>query len=256
MAAEMSPDQPPIGPSPAEPRTQQQLRQRLQQLAEAEQRLRAVVDNVIDGIITIGERGLIESFNPAAERIFGYTAQEVIGRNVSVLMPEPYRSQHDSYVANYCRTGVAKIIGIGREVLGLRKDGSVFPMDLAVSEFRFEGRRAFVGIVRDISERRKAESLRLENARLYAEVKDADRRKDEFLAMLAHELRNPLAPIRSGLDLLEMEGVDAADRRLGPRDDEAPGPAPGAAGGRPVGRVADHARQDPAPQGAAAAGAT
>ena len=168
------------------------------------------MDNVVDGIITISERANIESFNPAAQRLFGFTAEEVIGHNVSVLMPEPYRSQHDSYLANYTRTGVAKIIGIGREVLGLRKDGSVFPMDLAVSEFYVEGRRAFVGIVRDISERKKAEQTMIENARLYAEVKDADRRKDEFLAMLAHELRNPLAPIRSGLDLLEMEGVDAA----------------------------------------------
>ncbi len=193
MAADMPPERPPIGPQPAEAVRQQQLHQRIGQLAEAEQRLRAVVDNVVDGIITISEEAIIESFNPAARRLFGYTAAEVIGRNVSVLMPEPYRGHHDGYVGNYRRTGVPKIIGIGREVLGLRKDGSVFPMDLAVSEFTIDGRRAFVGIVRDISEK-----------------KDAERRKEEFLAMLAHELRNPLAPIRSGLDLLEMEGVDTA----------------------------------------------
>ncbi len=212
MAAEMPPDQPSVCPSrPAETRARpQELHERIEQLTEAEQRVRAVMDNVVDGIITISERANIESFNPAAQRLFGFTAEEVIGHNVSVLMPEPYRSQHDSYLANYTRTGVAQIIGIGREVLGLRKDGSVFPMDLAVSEFYVDGRRTFVGIVRDISERKKAEQTMIENARLYAEVKDADRRKDEFLAMLAHELRNPLAPIRSGLDLLEMEGVDAA----------------------------------------------
>lgn len=351
---------------------QQQLRDRIERLADVEQRVRAVVDHVVDGIITISEQCVVESFNPAAERIFGYKAEEVIGRNVNMLMPEPYHSQHDSYVANYRYTGQAKIIGIGREVMGRRKDGSVFPMDLAVSEFHLGSRRMFAGIVRDLGERKRAaqvfkfladastslaalvdyestlnkvarlavpffadwctvdilesdgtlhrvgiahidpgmvlratdvdrrsppdmaaehgpgrvvrsgmseliseiqdemlcqftadegqlEFLRslglksvmsvpleirgkvlgvitfvaaesghcygpddlaiaedlahraavaLENARLYAEVKEGDRRKDEFLAMLAHELRNPLAPIRSGLDLLDMEGVD------------------------------------------------
>src|SRR6266702_3796958 len=98
-------------------------------LREGEARLRAILDTAVEGIITIDERGIIESFNPAAERIFGYQAGEIIGRNVSTLMPMPFRREHDGYLANYSRTGQARIIGIGREVVGRRKDGTVFPMD-------------------------------------------------------------------------------------------------------------------------------
>jgi two-component system CheB/CheR fusion protein len=178
----------------------------MRDLAEAEERVRAVVDHVIDGIVTINARGIVESFNLGAEKIFGYKAAEVIGQSVKILMPEPERSRHDGYVKNYLETRQAKIIGIGREVTAVRKDGSRFPLDLAVSEYRLGEKWMFVGVARDISERKRAEQTA---ELLYAEVKEADRRKDEFLAMLAHELRNPLAPIRSGLDLLEMEGVDA-----------------------------------------------
>ncbi|RPH34956.1 PAS domain S-box protein, partial [bacterium] len=96
---------------------------------ETEGRLRAVLETVVDGIITIDERGIVESMNPAAERIFGYAASDVIGRNVRMLMPEPYCSEHDSYLRNYLQTGQAKIIGIGRRVEGLRKDGTIFPLD-------------------------------------------------------------------------------------------------------------------------------
>lgn len=138
-------------------------------LAESRTRYKAIFETVVDGIITIDERGRIDAFNPAAERIFGYRADEVIGRNVSMLMPEPYRSAHDGYLASYLRTGRAGVIGIGREVTGLRKDGSTFPMDLAVAEKNIAGQRRFNGIVRDISarkavERRLQETLALQGA--------------------------------------------------------------------------------------------
>src|ERR1700730_4616490 len=126
--------------------------------AEAVERLRSVVNHVLDGIITIDHRGTITTFNPAAERIFGYADSEVVGQNVKLLMPEPYHGEHDRYIADYQRTGRAKIIGIGREVTGRRKDGSTFPMDLAVSEFRLGDERYFTGIVRDITERKRAEA--------------------------------------------------------------------------------------------------
>lgn len=169
------------------------------QLVQAEEQVRSVVNNVIDGIITIDKNGTVESFNLAAERLFGYPASEVIGKNVKVLMPEPYNAEHDKYILNFLRTGQAKIIGVGREVVGRRKDGSTFPMDLAVGEFCVGHGRFFTGIVRDITDRKKAEQALIE----------ADRRKDEFLATLAHELRNPLAPIRNALALMRHAASDS-----------------------------------------------
>ncbi|MGA2705802.1 MAG: PAS domain S-box protein [Isosphaeraceae bacterium] len=173
-------------------------------LREAEERMRSVVNHVIDGIITIDERGLVESFNPAAEKTFGYPAGEVVGRNVSMLMPEPHHSGHDGYLANYFRTHQSKIIGIGREVEGVRSDGSIFPMELAVSEFNLAGRRYFTGIIRDITERQRLER---ELHKRVAELDETGHRKDEFLAMLAHELRNPLAAIITAVQLSTMSGV-------------------------------------------------
>jgi PAS domain S-box-containing protein len=126
-------------------------------LRESELRVRAIVETAVEGIIIIDERGQVESLNPAACRMFGYPPEEVIGRNVSLLMPAPHREQHDSYLANYLLTGEARIIGIGRELEGQRKDGSVFPMELSVSEVRLGDRRRFTGLIRDISERRELE---------------------------------------------------------------------------------------------------
>jgi PAS domain S-box-containing protein len=348
-----------------------------QQLQEANERLRSVVDYVVDGIVTIDDRGKIASWNRSAERIFGYSAEQMIGQNISQLMPEPHRSQHDGHLANYSQTGIAKVIGINREMAAQRKDGSVFPIDLAVSEYVLQGKRLFTGIIRDITERKRADertkflvnatnllasvvdsssllsrvaklpvplfadwcivdlcgprpeidagcvrkwavhhtdaeqktilrrlkkhlpssfgsgslvggvirhgksrlvadavnpfeyaepltpedrdllcgldsqsmicvplathrvtfgaitfvltgtsrryceedlaaaedfaqraSIAIENSRLYEEVKEADRRKDEFLATLAHELRNPLAPVRNALEIARTPGID------------------------------------------------
>ena len=127
-------------------------------LRRSEAQIRAIVETAVDAIITIDDRGNIESFNPAAERIFGYSAAEAIGQKVDLLMPEPYHSEHHHYVHNYLRTGHAKIIGLGREVTGLRKDGSTFPMYLAVGEQKTSDGRHFTGIVRDITERKRMEA--------------------------------------------------------------------------------------------------
>ena len=127
-------------------------------LRRSEAQIRAIVETAVDAIITMNDRGFIESFNPAAERIFGYAAAEAIGQKVDMLMPEPYHSEHHHYVDNYLRTGHAKIIGVGREVTGLRKDGSTFPMYLAVGEQKAGDTRHFTGIVRDITERKRMEA--------------------------------------------------------------------------------------------------
>ncbi|HEY5564089.1 MAG TPA: PAS domain S-box protein, partial [Rhodothermia bacterium] len=126
-------------------------------LRASEHRVRSILNTAVDAIITVNERGIIETFNRAAEQIFGYSESEVIGVNVSVLMPSPYREEHDTYMRNYLETGEAKIIGIGREVKGRRKEGSLFPLELAVSEVTIEGRRIFTGVIKDVSDRRRLE---------------------------------------------------------------------------------------------------
>src|SRR5262249_8762721 len=125
----------------------------LQALADSEERLRAILETAVEAIITIDERGLIESLNPAAEKTFGYQSDDLVGENVTTLMPSPYRDEHDSYLTNYLRTGEARIIGIGREIVARRKDGTIFPIELSVSEVRLADRRLFTGFIRDISER-------------------------------------------------------------------------------------------------------
>ena len=127
-------------------------------LRDSEARTQAILHTAVDGIITIDDRGIVESFNPAAERLFGYTADEVIGQSISILMPSPYREEHDGYLARYLQTGEPHIIGIGREVRARRRDGTTFPISLAVSEVRLAGRRMFTGIVHDLTARVQAEA--------------------------------------------------------------------------------------------------
>jgi PAS domain S-box-containing protein len=191
------------------------------QLADDKARTESIVKHVIDGIIALDENGTVEAFNPAAEGLFGYRAEEVIGQNVKMLMPEPFHTEHDGYLANYRRTGQAKIIGIGREVEGRRKDGSTFPIDLAVSEFWLGKHRYFTGLVRDITERKRTEKQFYD---LLIGLREGDRRKDEFLAMLAHELRGPLAPLSNMLEIMKRAAGDSGileqargtmDRQLG-----------------------------------------
>ncbi|MET4697205.1 PAS domain S-box-containing protein [Constrictibacter sp. MBR-5] len=145
-----------------------------QQLRESESRLRAVVETAVDGVILIDAFGLVEMFNPACETLFGYRADEVLGQNVKMLMPQPYEAEHDVYLRRYRHTGERRIIGIGREVAGQRKDGTVFPMELSVGEAQRDGRPVFAGIIRDISQRKQAEqSLRESEGRLRALVETA-----------------------------------------------------------------------------------
>jgi PAS domain S-box-containing protein len=157
-------------------------------LHERESRLAAILDTAADAIITIDQRGLIQSVNPASERMFGYAAKELIGRNVTVLMPAPYSREHDAYIASYLRTGVGKIIGIGREVTARRKDGSLIPVDLAVSEV--DHLNMFTGIMRDLSERKRLEReiieiATLEQQRLGANLHDDCGQELTALGLLA-----------------------------------------------------------------------
>jgi two-component system sensor kinase FixL len=182
---------------------------------------RAVLEAAADAIITIDAVGIIQSFNPAAERMFGYRAEEVIGWNVHLLMPAPYRHQHDDYLSRYLRTGEKRIIGIGREVQALRKNGRVFPIELAVSEVCTPGMHHFTGIIRDISERKESERRlrqREEEARQHRErLVHVGRLSTlgELAAGIAHEINQPLTAIAAYANacrrLLELGSADPAE---------------------------------------------
>ena len=181
-------------------------------LEESRARALAVFETTVDGVITIDTQGRIETFNAGAERIFGYAAEEVVGRNVHVLMPEPYHSEHDGYMEAYRETGVRRIIGIGREVVGRRKSGTLFPMDLAVSEVALPGGgRIFTGLVRDISERRVLE-------REVLRIAEAERRRigQDLHDGLGQELTAVGLFLRNHAKVLEREGSGQAEeaRRL------------------------------------------
>jgi len=169
-------------------------KQDIRRLRESEARLRSIVEAAVDGIIVIDAHGTVEAFNRGAERLFGYEASEILGRSVKVLMPSPYREEHDGYIDRYVSTGEARIIGIGREVSGRRKDGSTFPVHLSVGEMSLRGERKFTGILHDLSSRVQMEVQLREQAALA--------RLGEMAAVIAHEVKNPLAAVRGAIQVI------------------------------------------------------
>jgi two-component system sensor kinase FixL len=160
---------------------------------EREARLQAILDTAVEAIITIDERGRCESMNRAAERMFGFSADEVLGQNICMLMPEPYRSEHDGYLEAYLTTGIRRIIGIGREAIGRHKSGREFPMHLSVSEILLDRGRLFTGIIRDLTEQKQAEQRVIQAERLAL--------LGEATARLAHEARNALQRIQIAIEV-------------------------------------------------------
>ena len=183
---------------PIEPQTVDSLRM-------ASARWRAIIDAAVDGIIAIDSRGRIEAFNASAERMFGYAEADVLGKNVSMLMPEPHRANHDGYITHHLETGEKKIIGIGRAVNGQRRDGHIFPLHLSVGEFEIDGERHFTGILHDLSRRTELEE-RLREATALA-------RLGEMAAVIAHEVKNPLAAVRGAVQVI--------GSRLAPKTNDA-----------------------------------
>ncbi len=157
-------------------------------------RLESILDNIVDGLVTIDERGTVQSFNKACERMFGYKAGEVIGKNIKMLMPTPYAENHDQYLQNYRETRHAKIIGIGREVEARRKDGTVFPIDLSVAEVLVGSQRIFSGIIRDMSER-KMQDDQLRHAQKMEAV-------GQLTSGIAHDFNNLLTVVLGNTRLI------------------------------------------------------
>jgi len=173
-------------------------------LRVSEHKVRSILNTTVDAIITTDDQGIIETFNRAAEDIFGYSESDVVGKNVSLLMPSPYREEHDAYIRNYLETGEAKIIGIGREVKGRRKDGSMFPLELAVSEVQVEGRRIFTGVIKDVSDRRRLEQEILR-------ISEQEQRR------IGQDLHDGLGQMLTGIGLLSQHLA----RQLGDIDPDA-----------------------------------
>jgi two-component system, LuxR family, sensor kinase FixL len=188
-------------------------------LKESENKFNAIINNAVDGIISINDRGIMEMINPAAAKLFGYDKEELIGRNVNVLMPEPEKSEHDGYIDRYKHTGKKKIIGIGREVTGKRKDGSSFPLNLSVSEIQLRDRKIFTGIIHDLSAQKMAE----EQLRRYAsDLERSNKELEDFAYVSSHDLQEPLRKIQAfgsmlineEVEKLSDEGKDYVDRML------------------------------------------
>lgn len=178
------------------------------QLKDEAERLSAVMNTVLDGLITITDQGMIRSFNMSASRIFGYTPEEVIGQNVKMLMPDPYHSNHDTYLKNYLTTGDKKVIGIGREVSAKRKDGSVFPMELGINEMRINNERMFVGTIRDITERKAAETLMQDYLK---KLTQSNTELERFAYVASHDLQEPIRMINNFGKILLTEHENKLD---------------------------------------------
>jgi two-component system sensor kinase FixL len=177
------------------------------ELRASEAQWRSIIDSAVDGIVVIDAHGRIEAFNPAAVRLFGYEEHEVIGRNVNILMPSPYHEEHDSYLAHHLATGAQKIIGTGREVTGLRRDGSTFPLHLSVGKMTVGGERRFTGILHDLSARVRIEKQLREQTALA--------KLGEMAAVIAHEVKNPLAGVRGAIQIIGTRlPKDSKDARI------------------------------------------
>ena len=211
---------------------------------ESAKLLKAIIENSNEGIITIDENGIVESINPGALKLFGYNSGEVIGNNISMLMPEPYRSQHDHYIQRYLNTGQKKIIGIGRDIIAQKKDGTTFPIYLSVSEVNYDDKKIFTGIIQDLSKQKEAEEklkiyteeleeivkartadlqllvAKLEDAKndvsdSLQKEKELNQLKSRFVSMASHEFRTPLSSIQLSASLInkyalknDVNGID------------------------------------------------
>lgn len=178
------------------------VEERTKDLSDSIERTKTIIDTVQDGIISIDSSGIIQLFNVAAEQIFEYSADEVVGKNVNMLMPEPYHHQHDGYIQRYQEIHEPKVIGVGREVVGKRKNGGTFPMRLAVGEMNQGGTQLFVGVITDITQQKEIEKDLIASKE---KSEEANRLKSEFLNTMSHELRTPLTVIIGNIDDLTDE---------------------------------------------------